>query len=302
MKTPSILLLAGTLLVAGSAAVLVRALMQPAPAPVVVQQTAPKPAPQPKQAILVAAHALQPGEFIDTAALTWKEVETPHSALIYYLHGQDKEQAVLGATVRQPVKAGEALTGALVVEPGQPGFIAAVIRPGFRAISVPTSAVASNSGLISTGDRVDVILSLDRDKEQSGSAETAAAAPRLAAQTLLRDVRVLAFNNVARSELPLRNDARHKDDKARRYSIYETVTLEVTPHEAEQLAVAREIGTLQLVVMGTRETGAVAASDKGDSVTTLAEATRIYDRLGSGGSSAPIQLFRGAQVEMQGTP
>ncbi|ODC02251.1 Flp pilus assembly protein CpaB [Terasakiispira papahanaumokuakeensis] len=296
MKTPSVLLLAGTLLVAGSAAVLVRALLQPAPAPVVqVKDVAPPPPKPPQQAILVARHDLQPGAFLDMGAMQWQAVESSSSSasLLFFVKGQDDAREVMGATLRQPIKAGEAISRRDVVKPGEPGFIAAVIRPGYRAISVPTSAVASNSGLISTGDRVDVILSLERDQgEASGPGQV----PFLASQTLLQDIRVLALNNVAMSELQLSGEQAEPSD-SRRYSRYDTVTLEVLPREAEQLAVAKEVGTLQLVVRGRREAPLQGQSDPSQqrlAVTTLPQATQVYQ---SRQPSSSIRLFRGEAVE-----
>ncbi|WP_437883766.1 Flp pilus assembly protein CpaB [Pseudomonas sp. LRF_L74] len=299
MKTPSVLLLAGTLLVAGSAALLARALLKPAPAPV-VQQVAPPVEKAPRQAILVAARDIQPGEFIDTAAVHWQETDEEHSPLLYFLKSQDEVSVVLGATVRQALAKGQALTSNLVVRPGQPGFIAAVLKPGMRAISVPTSAVASNSGLVSTGDRVDVILSLDREKENTGKSTSA---PRLASQTLLHNVRVLALNNVAHGELTVREDEPANGKKTRReYSSYETVTLEVSPNQAERLAVAKEVGTLQLVLLGAREPDDIEVDSDQGGVTTLAQATSIYNGLGSPAATPPaakLQLFRGPAIEVR---
>lgn len=297
MKAPSILLLVGTVLVAGSAALLVRVLLKPAP-PVVVQQQAPIEAPV-RQAILVADRDLKPGEFIDTAAVRWQETDSDHSPLLYFLKSKDNVAVVLGATVRQPIGKDQALASNLLVRPGEPGFIAAVLRPGLRAISVPTSAVASNSGLVSTGDRVDVILSLERAKESSGE-ESPGAAPRLASQTLLRDVRVLALNNVTRSELNVRSDqdAAKKSTK-REYSSYETVTLEVTPREAEQLAVAKEVGTLQLVLLGAGEPAEADNVASARPVTSLAQATSIYTSLQVPNAAAvpKVQTYRGSETE-----
>lgn len=295
MKTPSVLLLAGTLLVAGSAALLARALLKSAPAPAPVAQAVQPPAPK-LPAILVAARDLQPGEFLDTGAVQWQQTDEEHSSLLYFLEGNDKASVVLGATVRQPLKQGQALTGTLVVKPGEPGFIAAVLQPGMRAISVPTSAVASNAGMVSTGDRVDVILSLDRDKEQESSDGGQSSVPRLASQTLLRNVRVLALNNITRGELTVRADNAPVEKKAR-YTAYETVTLEVSPQQAERLAVAKEVGTLQLVLRGSREAVQPSVVD-GRSITTLGQATGIYDRLAAPAANT-LQMFRGQSIEVK---
>ena len=302
MKASSMLLAAGTLLVAVSAVFLVRVLLKPAPAPVAATVVKPAPAP-PKRAVLVAAKPLTPGAFIDLGAVKWVETDQAYSELNYFLRGQDDEAEVLGATVRGAIEQGAAIPGNMLVKPGQPGFIAAVLQPGYRAISVPTSAVAANSGLVSTGDRVDVILSLNREQEaQSQSAD--AAIPRLASQTLLRNVRVLALNNEVNPNPVIRNDADEKDKNAARktrYSHYDTVTLEVKPQAAEKLAVAKEVGTLQLVLRGNREPSTYPLNNGVDPVTTLAQTTDIYSSFSSPKAQAnppAVKMFRGNALEV----
>lgn len=292
MKTPSILLLAGVLVLAGGAALLARVLLAKPAAPVVVEKVREVAPEAPKEAVLVASRDLKPGEFIDTAAVEWHATETQTSPLLYFVRSQDTVEVVLGATVRQTVNKGDALASNLVVHPGEPGFVAAVLKPGMRAISVPTSAVASNSGLVSSGDRVDVILSLKRSNE---SAAKPGALPRLASQTLLRDVRVLALNNVTRSELNLRDtpaDSEAKKKRRRDTEFYDTVTLEVSPKQAERLALSREIGTLQLALRGAAEPSN-GPQNGPRQATTLTQATSIYNSMGS----KNLQMYRGAQVE-----
>ena len=45
-----------------------------------------------------------------------------------------------------------------MVKPGERGFLAAVLEPGMRAISVPIDEASGNAGLIFPGDQVDLIL------------------------------------------------------------------------------------------------------------------------------------------------
>ena len=69
------------------------------------------------------------------------------------------DEAAPGRRGRAPAARGRpAVTAGSVVKPGERGFLAAVLEPGMRAISVPVDEAAGNAGLIFPGDRVDLIL------------------------------------------------------------------------------------------------------------------------------------------------
>lgn len=318
MKTPSALLLAGTLLVAGSAALLARVLLAPPPAPPVV--VAPPVVEEPRPVhpdILVAARDMRPGDFIDASAVEWKPSDSAVEERLYYTRNGEASDHLTGASVRHAVKAGTPLTSAIVVRPNEPGFVATVITPGMRAITVPTSQTASQFSMLTSGDRVDVMVNLQRDLEQdTGSVQSRDLAmlfgadsgnhtqeqrqrmvhqvlsiqaqnqvPRLAAQTLLQNVRVLSINNQVRSPLQPRpaeaaNSKRNPD--AYPSSSAQTVTLEVPPAYAERLALASQIGTLQLALRSSQDVGDGLVKPGNGTVTTLAETTGVY------GASAPF--------------
>lgn len=296
MKTPSILLLAGALVLAGGAALLARVLLAPPPPPPVVKAQEPVVVPPSKPAVLVVTRELQPGQFINAGALAWVETDADLPAMQYYVRDKDEMSLVFGATVRKPLRAGEPLSASSVVHVGEPGFLAAVLKPGMRAIALPTNAVASSTGLIAAGDRVDVILSLDKEALQASDATFP---PPLAAQTLLRDVRVLALDRHTRSDLVLREqkkDPKTANNRARELSYaLETVTLEVTPGQAERLALTKEIGVLQLTLRSSREPSSGVPQSGTRDVTRVPQATDVYP----GSASSPVMLYRGASVEAQ---
>lgn len=335
MKTPSALLLAGTLLVAGSAALLARVLLTPPPPPPPVAE---KPAEAPKPvhpAVLVASRDLRPGEFIDASALQWKDSDAAVDEHLYYTRGSEAAEHLTGASVRHPVAAGTALTSALLVKPNEPGFIATVITPGMRAITVPTNQTASQYSMLTSGDRVDVVVNLERELEQDVgmvqsrdlalmfgadqrnltqeqrqrmvnqviSIQAQNQVPRLASQTLLRNVRVLSVNNLVRSPLQPRPqevaNAKKSPDAYPQQSSAQTVTLEVPPAYAERLALASQIGTLQLALRSSQETGdgkVVAGTSR---VTTLAQTTGVYNASAPFAGQRPlVKTFHGDEADI----
>ncbi len=138
-----------------------------------------------------------------------------------------------GMVVRVQITAGQPLTKGALVQPGDRGFLAAALGPGMRAISVQVDARTGVSGFIFPGDRVDIVLS------QSVTTQGADGPPLLAAETIVRNVRVLATDQRTVPE-----DAEGK----REVKTFSTVTMEVTPRLAEKIAVAQSIGQITLAL------------------------------------------------------
>ena len=103
----------------------------------------------------------------------------------YILREGFEEGSLDGAVVRQPLAAGEPITQPKIVRPGDRGFLAAVLKPGMRAVSVPINATTGISGFVFPGDAVDLLLTVELDL---GGRE------RRATQTILSDIRVLAVD------------------------------------------------------------------------------------------------------------
>jgi pilus assembly protein CpaB len=304
MKVSSVFFISGALVFAIGGALLVRVLAStpPPPAPVVKAAPAPKPV---FTSVLAASKDLVPGDFIDNSAVQWLAVDKQYESHSYFLKGVDQVDAVFGATVREPVAKGDVLGSRVVVLPGDAGFIASVLEPGMRAVAIPADAVTSNAGLVSAGDRVDVVLGLKRDQENGGEADPMASIelPKLASQTLLRNVRVLALNDAV-EEMAKEKPTEEKSG-AKKRKFYETVTLEVFPKDVERLTVAREIGVLQLALRSVRNEMLVGSSDENriaarDEVTTLGQVTDIYDSFKprKNAEKSSVVMFRGESKEV----
>ncbi|EHD23074.1 MULTISPECIES: Flp pilus assembly protein CpaB [Brenneria] len=310
MKVNSTYVLAGALILAGIIALLVRGhLSSPRPAPPQAVVKAPE-----QIAVLVAAKDLHPGDFLDASSLRWQVTAEPVSRTFNFIRGKDSQTLLLGATLRETVTEGTPLTSNVVVKPNEPGFVAAVLRKGMRAISIPTNAVASNAGLVAAGDRVDIILSLKKDEqpELQASRTQAIALPLLASQTIVRDLRVLALNNQTDTDVRPRQDVVLEDsgetdastrsrasaaNNRPRTVSYQTVTVEVTPQQAEVLAVAKEVGMLHLALRSaTPDEQEDLGQDTARRVTTLSQSTSIYN--GLSGSGHQVKVFRGAQKDV----
>nr|WP_284150488.1 Flp pilus assembly protein CpaB [Curvibacter sp. CHRR-16] len=299
-------MLAGVVLLACSAAWVARVLMRPPPPVTIIKEV--EVAKPPKHRVLVARKDLPSGLFVGADAFEWREKLDSELGIGELSVGaaddaQDAVRELVGAALRKPLVQGDVLMRDMLVRPGEPGFIAAVLSPGMRAITIPTSAVSSNAGLVSAGDWVDVILSLERGSSTEASTSTEARNPlvTLAAQTILRRVRVLALNNNVESIVPVPADASAKESKARSQKAphFETLTLEVTPEAAERLAVAKEVGTLQVALRSVSEESTDAQPVAARQVTRIGDATAMFKGTsGTSSSTVTVKTFQGSQ---QGT-
>ena len=182
--------------------------------------------------VLVAERTLPAGRLLTAADLRWQAWPDGDVPASYFVQSEDQDAplqpGLTGAVVRRGISAGEPLTRGRIVKPGERGFLAAVLRSGYRATAIPVDAAAGIAGLVFPGDRIDVILS--HTVLEPGDERTI---ERRVSETVLTNVRVLALDQ-------------NVDDQAADPKVAKTATLEVTPKQAEILTVARALGRLSL--------------------------------------------------------
>jgi pilus assembly protein CpaB len=225
MRPRTILVVFSFLIAAAGLALVARGLMRP-PTPTVHSSVVTKEAPMAK--VLVAAEHIGRGQFIKPELYEWKP--WPKGALDerFIVKDQFKPADVAGAVAKEPLEKGDPIFANKIVKPGQGGFLAAVLQPGMRAVSVNVNRVTGNAGLILPGDIVDLVLTgkVDaRDAEQRD---------HYVGQTVLHKLRVLAIDQTMDNK-----------DQAK---VAQTATLEVTPKDAEKVLVAEQLGQLSLVL------------------------------------------------------
>jgi len=205
------------------------------------------PPPLAKAAMLVAARSLRAGSLIKPEDLAAQETVRADIPLGASLDAPHSRSSLTGAMVRRSLGEGQPIMPADVVHPGDHGFLAAVLGPNMRAITVAVDAVSGTAGLIWPGDRVDLILTQAMDDP------SLVAGHRVAAETVLSDARVIAVDQqIVQGQAPDGAIA-----PANR-----TATLEVTASQAERVLVAGRLGKLSLSVLAAdrRVDGAVQAA------------------------------------------
>ena len=203
-----------------------------------------------KAVMLVTARSLRAGSLIkpeDFAAQETVRADMPPGASV---DTPQSRGSLTGALIRRSLGEGQPILPADVVHPGDHGFLAAVLAPDMRAVTVAVDAVSGTAGLIWPGDRVDLILT------QSLDDPTLAAGHRVAAETVLSDARVIAMDQqIVQGQSP--DGAAPAANRTDR-----TATLEVTAPQVERVLVAGRIGKLSLSVLSADRpvNGAVQAA------------------------------------------
>ena len=240
-------------------------------------------APPARVSLLVAARAVQAGTLLKPEDLASREVPAEDLPADALRDSPEARMEMVGAMVRRTLAQGDVLRLDAVLRPGENGFLAAVLAPGMRAVTVGVDAVTGTAGLIWPGDRVDLILTQAFDENDIAPAR------RVAGEAVLSAARVIAVDRhlVQGMQPGAIGDSLRETNR--------TVTIEVTPDQATRVAVASRLGRLSLALRaaGTavEETIAQRPVWGGDvsGAFTPAGATSAA----AGGTGARIRVFGG---------
>jgi pilus assembly protein CpaB len=195
-------------------------------------------------AVLVAGRPLASGSILRNDDVAWHEIgpgKAPSGAI---MRSQSAQLDIVGAATRRSFTAGEVLTTADLVRPSERGFLAAALTPGNRAMTITVDVAQGASGLLLPGDRVDVMLVQDLGQATSDPAR------KSVGELVLSGARVVAVDHTLAGGAPGGAPASNSTVQPK------TVTLDVTPDEAQRLAVAGELGKLELSVRALIQTDA----------------------------------------------
>jgi pilus assembly protein CpaB len=188
-------------------------------------------APVAQRTVLVAAKAIPARATVTADMLT--TAQRPSSAV-------DPDAFVVpasavGAVAANDIPSGSQLTASKLLRAASAGFPARV-GPGMRAVAIPVDRVKGVSNLIKPGDRVDVIAVTSPRTEQ---------APK--AMTIIRGAKVLSIGQTV--------DPTSTATPAPESGQYgtATATLEVSPKQADLLALADINATLRLALRPPNE-------------------------------------------------
>jgi pilus assembly protein CpaB len=206
-------------------------------------------APVAKDETLVATMALSPGTLLRAKDVVWQQIAgaagpgsilRPANAMGRPNLELDQQlrTEVYGAALRVGIKAGEPISRGAIAKPGDRDFLQIVLSPGARAIAIPVATGGASTGILYPGDHADVILTQTFKNDPPLTR-------RSVGETVVENLRVLAI------------DAPDSKPTAPGNGFGRTVTLEVTPEQAERINVAAELGKLSLTLRSVTATDGV---------------------------------------------
>jgi pilus assembly protein CpaB len=245
--------------IAGLAAVAAAMLMSrpgPAPEPVVVEQKAQVLT----KDVLVAAADLPIGTTLKQSDIRWQPWPQDYVPTGVVLREElpGGLQDIEGSIVRVGILPGEPLRREKLVRANSNAFMSAILPSGMRAIAITIDRTGSTSvgGFVLPNDRVDILKTYRDEEGPKGAGDTQTT------ETILQNVRILAIGQNV------------QDKNGEKVVTGDTATLEVTPGQAELLALAQKTGVLSLTLRSLADAGEAgkpeeARASKDDTSLTL---------------------------------
>ena len=197
--------------------------------------------------VLVAAQNLPLGSRLNEAAFEWKQwpAEAVSPAFISNDLRPNADAELLNAIVRSPLVQGEPINEGKLVKAGESGVMAALLRPGMRAVTTRISVDSAAGGFIQPGDRVDIILTQTVQRNRAGNNQ---GNQRIyVSDTVFENVHVLAIDQTFSTSA-----------ESGATKIGSTATFEMSQTDAELLQQAVAKGDLTLTLRGIRNSRAAA--------------------------------------------
>ncbi len=191
--------------------------------------------------VVVAAKDVDLGTRLTPEMLTlveWPRGSVPAGAIQEQSTLLKDPQSQEPRVVKVSVFKGEPILESKLAPVGTKGGLSAVIKEGKRAITVRVNDVVGVAGFALPGNYVDILVNTEDDRTKPDGRNMAIS------KIVLENILVLAV-----AQESGRDDTKPK--------VVSAVTLEVTPEQAENLDLARSVGTLSLVLRNQIDTAAV---------------------------------------------
>lgn len=216
--------------------------------------------------VVAAAMAIPYGTKVEGRHLKYVEIPEGVAPTGFFTSVDD----IKGRVSTTAIGRGEILVSERFAEHEAGSTLAALVGENMRAVAVRVNDVVGVAGFLLPGNRVDV---LSARKENNRRAVT---------ETILRNIKVLAVDQTASTDT---NDP----------VIVRSVTLEVTPTQAEALVKAKTEGDIQLTLRNPME--ADPEPEPEPEVVAQPAPKRVAPSRPRGPSSTTVTIIRGTKVD-----
>lgn len=110
---------------------------------------------------------------------------------------------------------------------GERAILSRQVSAGMRALAIPVNDVSGVAGFVLPGDRVDILLTRQVGNDNDNRST----------EIILQNITILGIDQ-------------ENDQTRERPEVARTATVEVTPEQAQKLALAQQVGTLSLALRG----------------------------------------------------
>lgn len=174
--------------------------------------------------VVVANINLEKNEVLDYQNLSIRELP------VKYVHSNavlpDNVESVIGKPLLHQIKKGEVLLTSFVNSLPEKE-ISKLIEEGERAVTIRVDNISSVSGLLRPGHKIDIILTMNGEEKLT--------------RPVLKNVTVLATGDQVVTDIPELN------------SDFNAITISVTPVNASRIVLARNLGSLSIVLRSPKE-------------------------------------------------
>lgn len=220
--------------------------------------------------VLVSRSDMRIGSLLTPDDFEWSD--WPEKAVHegYFTQDMSPEavEELSGSVVKTSLLEGEPISATKIVKKGETGFMAAILAPGLRAISVEISPETASAGFILPDDRVDVILTYEIEVVTDRGVEETTVT-----NTIIENARILAIDQI------------FGEIDGQPALTGSTATLELAPRQAELLAHSSRLGSISLALRS------VADADENDGAATAN--TSLLDGDTSGGG---VKVFKNGSI------
>jgi len=203
--------------------------------------------------VLVAAKDLAKGKVLnvyrDLVSKSISTDELPFNSVL-----SSKVDSVKNSMLIKPLVAGQAITYNDVIATADGSYMSSVLEPNMRAISIKVDEKTGNAGFILPGDMIDLIITHPY-QENDGSNGLYR---RYASKVFIENRKVLAVDQVINLE-------------STHAKLSRTVTLQVTPKEAEMITLAEELGKISVALRANAKVQEKLANSQGTKDTEVSE-------------------------------